>query len=63
MSELTFYYCTWCGAMAMKNFRDSHCPACHTCMKVNQVTVEVVHGQLQLWDVPAPHTDEEDEQP
>jgi hypothetical protein len=56
MESLTFYYCTVCGAMSMKNFRDDSCRVCRTIMKVNFVEVSTIGGGgLEVTEGPAPH--------
>jgi hypothetical protein len=56
--SLTFYYCTICGAMSMKNFRDEFCRGCGVAMKVNFVEVHNVGGGgLEVIEGPAPHED------
>ncbi len=56
MENLTFYYCTSCGAMSMKNFRDDKCNVCNVIMKVN--FVEVGGAGLEVIEGPAPHTED-----
>lgn len=58
MADLRFYYCTFCGAMSMHNFRDECCAVCKVAMKVNRVRLyfdEVSHIEIG----PAPHEEEE----
>lgn len=59
MSVLRFYYCSACGAMSMKNFRDGACGSCHVAMKVNTVEVCATEFGLNVNDYPAAHTESE----
>jgi rubrerythrin len=54
MADLSFYYCTACGIMSMKNFRDDACPVCKVAMKVNKVNI-YFDEPAHLEELPAPH--------
>lgn len=53
---LTLYACDSCGAVSVKNFRDSSCAVCRVAMKVSQIEVA---APVKM--TPAPHTEEPDE--
>jgi hypothetical protein len=55
---VTFFYCTNCGAMNVKNIRDTGCPVCKVEFDINFVTFDVnpFGPGLSVEQGAAPHT-------